>query len=140
MLPDIRKGDKMKKIETMFDIDEFMGEKFPMKFDRYLGNRNIYKLTDEEAELLKWVNVSDNTSLEILENERNKSLNENKEAIIKSYKMQLEALSEVQEDLSIAFENCEIDYEKYLEGMCRTNDRIMEILDELKIESEYIPF
>ena len=96
--------------------------------DSYCGEP-AYRLSDEEVEYLE--NINKKTE---------EKVDEDKKVIIDQYKRQLDIISEVQEDLSIAFENCEINIDEYMEGMSKTNDRAMAIINQLKIESEYIPF
>ena len=118
-------------------------------------DKGLYELSDEEVEYLENINkeieehkenilrglglppycfIAEETKIEELK------VDEDKKVIIDQYKRQLGIISEVQEDLSIAFKNCEINIDEYMEGMCKTNDRAMAIINQLKIESEYIPF
>jgi hypothetical protein len=71
---------------------------------------------------------------------KNKEINKDKKEIIDAYKRQLDILSEVQDDLSIAFQADKIDVNEFMQSICDTNDRIMTIIEQLKVESEYIPF
>ena len=113
-------------------------------------DKGLYELSDVEVKVLEANEKEIEEYKEKLHNTPSidevkakaelQEVDENKKVIIDQYKRQLDIISEVQDDLSIAFENCEINIDEYMEGMCKTNDRAMAIINQLKIESEYIPF
>ena len=115
-----------------------------------LGNEYLYKLTDKEVNQLKAIkNCVNNDYLRFVDGQlyiignkvgKNKEINKDKKEIIDAYKRQLDILSEVQDDLSIAFQADKIDVNEFMQSICDTNDRIMTIIEQLKVESEYIPF
>lgn len=128
MLLGIRKEPKMEKVKYLNNIKVDIVKTSPNMVEEVISEK-IYKLTDEEV---NWLNA-------MHEGEKFNQ-DKSKKEILNSLKRQLDILSKVQDEISIAFETNKIDVDEFMQGMCNTNNKIMEIIEQLKIESEYIPF